>query len=128
MWRELRLVVDNGVHAQRWSREPMVEYFHKYASKIQTGRERYIGGPRQASACKLGPPEILKLRAEGREKPGRKSDIRGFHDEVLGSVPCPWTFSMSEWNPGLENRQSHRKYVRQNSDESPVVEKARRTR
>ena len=93
MWRDIRLVVDTGVHAQHWSRDQMIEYFHKYTAmdepNIQTEVDRYIGWPGQALAYKLGQLEILKLRDEARQRLGDKFDIRAFHDEVLGNGPLP---------------------------------------
>jgi uncharacterized protein (DUF885 family) len=41
--------------------------------------------PGQALAYKTGQLEILRLRAEARERLGATFDIRGFHDAVLGS-------------------------------------------
>ena len=32
MWRDIRLVIDTGVHEKHWSREQMVEYFHRYTA------------------------------------------------------------------------------------------------
>ena len=93
MWRAIRLVIDTGVHEKHWSREQMVEYFHRYTAmdepNIQTEVDRYIAWPGQALAYKLGQLEILKLRAEAREKLGDRFDIRAFHDEVIGSGPLP---------------------------------------
>jgi uncharacterized protein (DUF885 family) len=93
MWRDIRLVIDTGVHAKHWSRDQMVEYFHKYTAmdepNIQTEVDRYIGWPGQALAYKLGQLEILKLREEARQKLGEKFDIRAFHDEVIGNGPLP---------------------------------------
>ena len=93
MWRDIRLVVDTGVHAKHWSRAQMVEYFHKYTAmdepNIQTEVDRYIGWPGQALAYKIGQLEILKLREEARQRLGDKFDIRAFHDEVLGHGPLP---------------------------------------
>jgi uncharacterized protein (DUF885 family) len=93
MWRDIRLVIDTGVHAKHWSRDQMIEYFHKYTAmdepNIQTEVDRYIGWPGQALAYKLGQLEILKLREEARQKLGEKFDIRAFHDEVLGNGPLP---------------------------------------
>ncbi|HKW18942.1 MAG TPA: DUF885 domain-containing protein [Terriglobales bacterium] len=93
MWRDIRLVVDTGVHAEHWSRDQMVEYFHKYTAmdepNIQTEVDRYICWPGQALAYKLGQLEILKLREEARQKLGAKFDIRAFHDAVIDNGPLP---------------------------------------
>ena len=93
MWRAIRLVVDTGVHEKHWSREQMVDYFHRYTAmdepNIQTEVDRYIAWPGQALAYKLGQLEILKLREEARQKLGDKFDLRAFHDEVIGSGPLP---------------------------------------
>jgi uncharacterized protein (DUF885 family) len=93
MWRDIRLVIDTGVHSKHWSRDQMVEYFLKYTAmdepNIQTEVDRYISWPGQALAYKLGQLEILKLREEARQKLGNKFDLRAFHDEVLGSGPLP---------------------------------------
>jgi uncharacterized protein (DUF885 family) len=100
MWRDIRLVVDTGVHAKRWSRDQMIDYFHKYTAmdepNIQTEVDRYIGWPGQALAYKLGQLEILKLRDEARQRLGDKFDIRAFHDEVLGNGPLPLDVLQSE--------------------------------
>ena len=93
MWRDIRLVVDTGVHAKHWSREQMVEYFHKYTAmdepNIQTEVDRYIAWPAQALAYKLGQLEILRLREEAWQRLGDNFDIRAFHDEVLGDGALP---------------------------------------
>ncbi|HTP68098.1 MAG TPA: DUF885 domain-containing protein [Dongiaceae bacterium] len=93
MWRAIRLVVDTGVHEKRWSREQMVEYFHKYTAmdepNVQTEVDRYIAWPGQALAYKLGQLEILKLRERAKKQMGDKFDIRAFHDEVLGNGALP---------------------------------------
>ena len=100
MWRDIRLVVDTGVHAKHWSRDQMVEYFHKYTAmdepNIQTEVDRYIGWPAQALAYKVGQLQILKLRDEARQRLGDKFDIRAFHDEVLGNGPLPLDVLQSE--------------------------------
>lgn len=100
MWRDIRLVVDTGVHANHWSRDQMIDYFHIYPAmdepNIQTEVDRYIGWPGQALAYKLGQLEILKLREEARQKLGNNFDIRAFHDEVLGNGPLPLDILQSE--------------------------------
>jgi uncharacterized protein (DUF885 family) len=93
MWRAIRLVIDTGVHAKRWSREKMVDYFHRYTAmdepNIQTEVDRYIAWPGQALAYKLGQLEILRLRAEASKELGDKFDLRAFHDQILGNGPLP---------------------------------------
>ena len=93
MWRDIRLVIDTGVHAKHWSREQMVDYFHKYTAmdepNVQTEVDRYIAWPGQALAYKLGQMEILRLREEAQQKLGADFDIRAFHDQVLGSGALP---------------------------------------
>jgi uncharacterized protein (DUF885 family) len=100
MWRDIRLVVDTGVHAKHWSRDQMIEYFNKYTAmdepNIQTEVDRYIGWPGQALAYKLGQLQILKLRDEARQRLGANFDIRAFHDEVLGNGPLPLDILQSE--------------------------------
>jgi uncharacterized protein (DUF885 family) len=93
MWRNIRLVIDTGVHAKHWSRDQMVEYFHRYTAmdepNVQTEIDRYIAWPGQALAYKLGQLEILKLREQARQRLGSRFDLRAFHDKVLGSGPLP---------------------------------------
>ena len=93
MWRDIRLVIDTGVHEKHWSRDKMVEYFHRYTAmdepNVQSEVDRYIAWPGQALAYKLGQLEILRLRGEARQKLGAKFDLRAFHDEVVGSGPLP---------------------------------------
>jgi uncharacterized protein (DUF885 family) len=93
MWRDIRLVIDTGVHSKHWSRDQMVEYFHKYTAmdepNVQSEVDRYISWPGQALAYKIGQLEFLKLREEARQKLGNKFDIRSFHDEALDSGPLP---------------------------------------
>lgn len=100
MWRAIRLVIDTGVHEKHWSREQMVEYFHRYTAmdepNIQSEVDRYIAWPGQALAYKLGQLEILKLREEARQKLGSKFDLRAFHDEVLGNGALPLNVLDSE--------------------------------
>jgi len=93
MWRAIRLVVDTGVHSQHWSRDQMVEFFHRYTAmdepNVQSEVDRYIAWPGQALAYKLGQLEILKLREEARQELGDKFDLQAFHDEIVGDGPLP---------------------------------------
>jgi uncharacterized protein (DUF885 family) len=104
MWRAIRLVIDTGVHEKHWSRDQMVDYFHRYTAmdepNVQSEVDRYIAWPGQALAYKLGQLEILKLRDEAHQKLGSKFDFRAFHDEVLGNGALPLDVldtEMKEW-------------------------------
>jgi uncharacterized protein (DUF885 family) len=93
MWRAIRLVIDTGVHEKHWSRDQMVDYFHRYTAmdepNVQSEVDRYIAWPGQALAYKLGQLEILKLRQYAKDQLGDKFDIRAFHDEVLDGGALP---------------------------------------
>jgi len=93
MWRAIRLVIDTGAHEKRWTRDQMVDYFHRYTAmdepNVQSEVDRYIAWPGQALAYKLGQLEILTLREEARQKLGSKFDLPAFHDEVLGNGALP---------------------------------------
>lgn len=91
--RAIRLVVDTGLHAKRWSREQAVQYIldNQPGDRAQAEKDidRYIVMPGQATAYMIGQQEILRLRERARTVMGAKFDIRGFHDVVLtrGAVP-----------------------------------------
>ena len=104
MWRAIRLVVDTGVHEKHWSRQQMVDYFHRYTAmdepNVQTEVDRYIAWPGQALAYKLGQLEILNLREEAKTQLGDKFDIRGFHNAVLENGALPLDVlddEMADW-------------------------------
>jgi uncharacterized protein (DUF885 family) len=93
MLRAIRLVVDTGLHAKRWSRADVVKFFHDHSSiddvEVQSETDRYIVWPGQALAYKVGQLEILALRAQARRELGPAFDLRRFHDEVLGAGALP---------------------------------------
>jgi uncharacterized protein (DUF885 family) len=88
-WRAGRLVVDTGMHAFGWSRDQAIVYLREHTAlgtnNIENEVDRYIVWPGQALAYKIGQLEILRLRAEARERLGPAFDIKAFHDAVLGS-------------------------------------------
>jgi len=109
MWRAIRLVIDTGVHEKKWSREQMVDYFHRYTAmdepNVQSEVDRYIAWPGQALAYKLGQLEILKLRDEARQKLGSKFDLRSFHDAVLGNGALPLDVLDSQIRAWIQRQQ-----------------------
>jgi len=93
LFRAVRLVVDTGIHAKRWTREQAIEYMQANTgiaiSDVVSEIERYIVMPGQATAYKTGMMKILELRALAKKELGNKFDLRDFHDVVLknGAVP-----------------------------------------
>jgi uncharacterized protein (DUF885 family) len=93
MFRAVRLVVDTGIHAKRWTREQAIEYMVANTGmaelEVIAEIERYFVAPGQALAYKVGMLKILALREKAKQSLGAKFDLRDFHDVVLknGSLP-----------------------------------------
>ncbi|WP_395702067.1 DUF885 domain-containing protein [Aquabacterium sp.] len=93
MLRAVRLVVDTGIHAQRWTREQAIRYMMDNTgmaeADVTTEVERYFVNPGQALAYKAGMLKILALREKAKQALGDKFDLKQFHNEVLthGALP-----------------------------------------
>jgi uncharacterized protein (DUF885 family) len=93
LWRAIRLVVDTGIHHQRWTRERAIQYFGENGllSERDAAKEveRYFNNPGQATGYMIGQLKILELRDRARQALGNRFDIRDFHAVVLenGAVP-----------------------------------------
>lgn len=93
LFRAVRLVVDTGIHDQRWTREEAIDYMlvntGMAESDVISEIERYIVMPGQATAYKVGMMKILELRQKAMDRLGDRFDLREFHDVVLknGAVP-----------------------------------------
>ncbi len=93
LMRAARLVVDTGLHEERWTREQGIAYFddNTPGSHYDNQREveRYIVLPGQATSYAVGMLKIVELRERARNSLGARFDLRAFHDVVLGSGPLP---------------------------------------
>jgi uncharacterized protein (DUF885 family) len=93
MFRAVRLVVDTGMHAKRWSREEAIEYMISKTGmteeEVTREIERYVVWPGQATAYKTGQLAILKIRASAEDELGDRFDLKEFHELVLmnGAMP-----------------------------------------
>lgn len=93
MFRGVRLVVDSGMHALKWSREKALNFYTSALgnpeSEAATEIERYCVWPGQACSYMLGKLEFLKQRERAQKALGAKFDIRKFHDAMLlpGAMP-----------------------------------------
>lgn len=93
MWRAIRLVVDTGIHAKKWTEQQAIDYFLDN-SPVSEGQavseiQRYFVMPGQATSYKIGMIKILELREKAKTALGDKFDIREFHDLVLGGGAVP---------------------------------------
>lgn len=106
LYRALRLVVDSGVHAKRWSRQQMVDYWNLHLPPASDAEmDRYIAWPGQALGYKLGQLKILELRQRAESELGPKFNIKEFHDEILNAGPLPLDMLESrilEWIAGVK--------------------------
>lgn len=93
MWRACRLVIDTGIHSQRWSRQQAIDFLMQNtalsAGNARAEVDRYISWPGQALAYKLGELRIWDLRRRAEKALGENFDLRGFHDAVLSNGELP---------------------------------------
>jgi uncharacterized protein (DUF885 family) len=95
LWRAGRLVVDTGIHHQKWTRQQAIDWLIANTPNPEGDAikaiERYIVMPSQATAYKIGMLKILELRERARAALGDRFDIRAFHEVVLTSGAVPLT-------------------------------------
>ena len=93
IFRAVRLVVDTGIHAKRWTREQAIEYMLANTgmpeAEVIAEIERYYVMPGQALAYKVGMMKILALREKAKQSLGPKFNLRDFHDAVLKNGAMP---------------------------------------
>ena len=92
-FRAVRLVVDTGLHAKRWSREKAIDWAVENSGRTRAAMtseiDRYTGTPAQACGYKVGHTEINRLRDRAKASLGGKFDLRVFNDLLVktGAVP-----------------------------------------
>ena len=104
MFRAVRLVVDTGMHAKRWSREKAIEYMISKTGmtreEVTREIERYVVWPGQATAYKTGQLALLDMRRDAEDELGERFDLREFHEAVLMNGAMPLDIlrdNLSEW-------------------------------
>lgn len=89
LFRAVRLVVDTGIHDQRWTMEQAIAYMEdttgRGSTQVRAEVLRYMAWPGQALSYKLGMVEILAMREEARALLGEQFDLAAFHNQVLGA-------------------------------------------
>ena len=92
-FRAVRLVVDTGLHAKRWTREQAVQWgidnSGRTRESVTSEIDRYCGTPGQACGYKVGHTEINRLRDRAKAGLGGRYDLRVFNDLLVktGAVP-----------------------------------------
>jgi uncharacterized protein (DUF885 family) len=92
-FRACRLVVDTGIHSQRWTRESAIQWFVETngstREEVQGEVDRYCAWPGQACGYKVGHSEINRLREKAKAALGPRFDLRTFDDALVlgGNVP-----------------------------------------
>jgi uncharacterized protein (DUF885 family) len=93
MLRAMRLVVDTGIHAKKWTRQQAIDYMLENSGMGRTDAtaevERYIAIPSQALAYKIGALTIQRLKTKAQQALGARFDPRELHAQVLmtGALP-----------------------------------------
>jgi uncharacterized protein (DUF885 family) len=108
LFRAIRLVVDTGMHAKRWTREEAVSYFvatnGDAESSSITEVERYCVWPGQALSYMIGKIQFMKIRDMVKAELKEGFDIKAFHDRGLTCGPVPLAVLETvykEWLAGL---------------------------
>lgn len=95
LFRAARLVVDTGLHHQRWSRQRAIDYLRQRVGlgpRDATAEvDRYLVYPAQALSFTLGMQALLDMRAAAQSTLGERFRWRDFHRAVLagGRMPLP---------------------------------------
>ena len=110
LFRAVRLVVDTGIHAKRWTRERAIAYMREKTGmgdkEVKSEIERYIVAPGQACAYKVGMLKIQELRARAQKELGEKFDQRGFHDAVLKNGALPLEILEEQVNEYIQRKKA----------------------
>ncbi len=90
LFRAVRLVLDTGIHAQKWSREDAAFYMQKNLGWVGYGEiDRYTVWPGQACAYKIGELKLVELKNLIKKEQKKNFDIKVFHDKILKGGPMP---------------------------------------
>ena len=121
MFRAVRLVVDSGMHAKRWSREHAITYMIENTgmteAEVTREIERYVVWPGQATSYKIGQLRILKLREIAEDRLKDNFDLKHFHDFVLMNGGMPLDILSKHFDRWLEST-SVNQYPRYSPPES----------
>jgi uncharacterized protein (DUF885 family) len=112
VFRAVRLVVDTGIHAQRWTRQQAIDYMVGHTGipqgEVVAEIERYIVDPGQALAYKVGMLSIQAARQRAEKALGPKWNDearKAFHDVVLQGGALPLAILDEQVDAWVRQRQ-----------------------
>lgn len=115
MIRACRLVVDTGIHSQKWTRQKAIDFMTENlpvnSGMIVEQVERYVIWPGQATAYMVGMLKIVELREKAQAALGSQFDVRDFHDVVLGNGAVSLDVLEQLVNQYIAQKQSMEKAV-----------------
>lgn len=92
-FRAVRLVVDTGLHAKRWTRNQAIDWAVANSGRTPEAMtseiDRYCSWPGQACGYKVGHTAIVQLRERAKAALGARFDLRAFNDAVVETGPAP---------------------------------------
>src|SRR5206468_5153119 len=104
LFRAVRLVVDTGIHAKRWTREQAIAYMRE--KEVKSEIERYIVAPGQACAYKIGMLKIQELRTRAEKELGERFDQREFHDAMIKNGALPLEILEEQVNEYIQRKKA----------------------
>ena len=94
------MVVDTGLHHERWSRERAINYLVETtgqpASAMSTEIDRYSVWPGQATSYMSGRQTLRALRRKAESILGDDFSLKSYHGVILGNGPRPLELIESE--------------------------------
>lgn len=93
LFRAARMVVDTGIHAQKWKRQEAIDYLVNTIGMPLANAElevdRYSIRPGLACAYMTGRETIRRLRATAQRELKADFDLKAFHEAILAPGPRP---------------------------------------
>jgi uncharacterized protein (DUF885 family) len=88
------LVVDTGIHWQRWTDAKALEYLAENTFNTDTQNQKLIqlvkSKPGQSAAQMVGLWKFMELDARARDSLGDHFSLEEFHGMILSNGPLPW--------------------------------------
>ena len=88
--RAVRVVVDTGLNAKRWTPEQATAYQLARMGR-EEGLRRFLNWPGQGIAYYWGYLEFMRLREKAQAELGPRFDLRRFHTVMLKDEPAPFS-------------------------------------